>query len=234
VTRRLLAIALAVALAGACGDDSVDPEADADAAQRAVDALIDQLEDDGFVEGEQDDDEDDLEFESEDCQQFAAAFPEDDELPGETASEETGQFDLGEFEDVDGGTTSVEATVAFTEDTDAVEELFELFGDERLDDCLVEAIELSAAELAADDPTAQVGDIAVDDLDPPSVGDQGIAMRIEADFEVTGFTIPLAVELFMARDGRTAVMLAVTSVGAGAPGADGEDYLELLLEEANA
>lgn len=227
----LAALAALISVAGCGGGDSVDPEADEDAAERAIEAVIEELEDDGFVESPDQDEDEDIEFQSDECEEFGEAFPDDDELPDETAKEETGRFAGGDF-DTDGGETTVEASIVFVEDEGVVEDVFELLADERLGDCFIEALEASFEEQSEDEGAATIEGLEFEEIDPPSIGDEGVSFRL--DGQIVAFDIDLNVEVHFVRAGRTAMFFAVTSVGEGGPEPDAEDFLELMLEEATA
>ena len=197
----------------------------------AIDAFTEELEDEGFTadpEDDDDEDDDDLEFETEECQEFGELFPEDDDgFPGETAREDSGQFAGGDFE-TDGGETNVEGGVALVEDDGDLDEVFELFRDDRLEDCFLEAMEASFAA-QEDDDTPPVENLSFEILDEPSVGDEGVAFAVTG--EILGF--PFDSEITFVREGRVAAFFTETSVGEG-PDLDVEDLLELLLDEASA
>ncbi len=237
-TRRLAApFVAALLLLAACGDDgeSVDPEADQDAADAAVEEMVEELEDDGFVAEEDDDDDDDsdIEFDSEECQDFDDAL-DDGSFDDASGNAETGQLAAGTIEnDGSGGETTVEGKAALVADEGDVDEVFELFGDDRLGDCLVEAFETSFAEQAAESGLEAV-DIEFEELDAPSVGEDAFAFEITGDLEVQGLSVPFRSTLVTARDGRAAVQVTVTEVGDDGPGADGDDLAELLLDELTA
>ena len=157
-----------------------------------------------------------------------SSFPEDDEgFPGETAREESGQFAGGDFE-ADGGEANVEGGVALVEEEGDLDEVFELFRDDRLDDCLLEAMEASL-EAQADDDTPPVENLSFDTLDEPSVGDEGVAFAVTGD--ILGF--PFGSVITFVREGRVAAFFTETSVGDG-PDLDEDELLELLLDEATA
>ncbi len=225
--RHLAALAAtALALAACGGGDDADPEADGDAAEAAIEALVEELEDDGFVVEEDDDDGDDpFEFDDEDCERFADAFPEDGEIEGKTADEQVSMV-AGSVEE-DGAETTVEATVGFVEDEGTVEELFALLRDDELPDCLEEAV---VAGFDAEQSGIELGDIAVDADEGPDLGEESVALDIELD--IAGF--PLTLELIAVRDGRMAVLLSVSVFGDGASDVDAEDLAELLVDEARS
>jgi len=229
------AVTALLALAACGGGDGVDPEADAAAAERAIDALIDELEDDGFVEDD-DEDDDELEPQSEECEELIDALGGGDEgLPDETAKEESGGFTTGELTEQGGGELTVEATVGFSEDAGAIEDLFEVLASDEVGDCVIEAFEAGIAQNAEeDDLDIELAGLEFDEIDAPSVGDETFGFRIEGDFAFGGLEFPFGSEVLFARDGRLAVEVSATTVGGDAPDVDLDDLLELLVDEATA
>ena len=230
----LLTGALALA---ACDDGGSDAEADQEAADAAIAAFEAELEDRGFEAAPDDDDDDsDLEFESEECQEFAEAFPgEDEELPGETASAESGDFERGELDLQGGIQESAQGGVGLIEDEDQAEEFLELLGDDRLGGCLAEAVEAAFAAQAAEEggPELAVGEVEVDERDL-DVGDDAVGLVITTSVDAQGLTLPVAFEFAFARAGRTAAFTGLFVVGADQVEEDAAELVGLLLEEAGA
>jgi hypothetical protein len=229
--------ALVVASLAACGDDGdVDPEADQAAAEAAIEALEEQLQEDGFESAPDDEDDDsDIEFESEECQEFGEAFPEDDEeLPGETASEEA-EFERGEL-DPDGGTEeSVSAGVGLVEEDGDLDEIFELYGDERLPGCLEEAMQVEfenqAAESGDEDIQVEVNDLRVEEQQLEDVGDETASFAVDATLSAAGFEFPFHIEFAVARSGRSAATLVLSTIGDDESSLDSAELLTVMLDE---
>ena len=231
------AVLVVAGLLAACGGgDDVDPEADRAAAEQAMESLEERLRDDGFESAPADDDDDsDLEFESEECEEFAEAFPKDDEeLPGETASEEA-EFERGEL-DADGGTQeSVSAGVGLVEDEGDLEERFALYGDERLAGCLEEAMRSEFENQAAESGDEGAGSVEVTDLEVEQqemegVGDETASFTVDATLATAGFEFPFHIEFAIAREGRGAAMLVLSTIGDDEGDLDSADLLTLLLD----
>jgi hypothetical protein len=222
---------LAVLLVAACGGggDDVDPEADQDAADAAIEAFIEEIEDDGFEAREDDSEDEDLEFESDECEQFQDAFGDDAVDTTTDDDTESGPFVSGDF-DTEGGETQVEASAAFAEDAGQVEDVFALYADNDLPDCIAEAFEISFAQQEG----LTVNDIDVDVLDAPDVGEQAFAFHADIELDAGGLVVPFSTTFAIARDGRAGANVSVTDIGEDAPGADVDDLLELLLEELTA
>jgi hypothetical protein len=80
------------------GDSEVSTADDQEVADEAIAAFEGVLHDEGFaVVADDDNEDDDLEFESDECREFDDAFPGDGELPRETASAESDDFERGEL-----------------------------------------------------------------------------------------------------------------------------------------
>ena len=230
---------VALVVAGCGGGGGADPEEDRASARAAMDALEERLRDDGFESAAaDDDDEDDLEFESEECRRFAEAFPDDDEdLPGETASEKR-EFERGEL-DADGGTEeSVDATVGFVEEDEQLAEVFELYTDDRLAGCLEEAMQAQFASQSGeqggdDDIAVEVNDLRVEEQDLDA-GDEAVSFTVDATLAAAGFEFPFHIDLGVARVGRVGATLVLATIGDDEGSLDSADLLSLLLDEATA
>jgi hypothetical protein len=234
VTARLAIVAVMLgASAIACGGDGgggVDAEADQEAAEAAIAAFEAELAERDFEPQTDDDDDDsDVEFQTEECEQYDEAFGEDEDLPDETASAESGDFERGEL-DLEGGTQELASgSVGFTEDSEALEEYFDLLADDLFGQCVVEAIE---SEFAADaDAQTSVGQFDVD-TDDLGVGDESISLQLGTTIEAEGFTLPVAFEFALARSDRTAAFVFLGAVGADEINEDAAELLTLLFDEA--
>jgi hypothetical protein len=233
---RAVAAVLAVVglVAGCGGGDDVDPEKDKASAEAAVEAAEERLREDGFESAaEDDDDDDDIAFDSEECEQFAAALPDADEpLPGETASERA-EFERGEL-DADGGTEeSVTVSVKLVEDDKALDERFELFGDERLPGCLEEGLQ-NEFDSQSEDAGIEVSDLKVERGDLDDIGDEAILIEVDATLAAGGFEFPFHIDLAVVRSGRIGALASVSAVGDDEASVDTAALLELMLEEAGA
>src|SRR5687767_9239661 len=105
---RLVCVFVACSLlVSACGGDDDDAGGGGDAEPSAADqeiadqviALFEQrVEDDGFTASTDTEENNEIEFESDECREFADALPgDDDELPGETASAESEEYEYGDL-----------------------------------------------------------------------------------------------------------------------------------------
>jgi len=233
LTRRFLPVLTALLLlAAACGDDGPSAAEDQDAADAAIAALEERLEEEGFEPTADDDDEDDddLEFESEECKEFAEAFPEDDEdLPGETASADSRDFERGEV-DLEGGVQeTVQASVGFVEGEDDLDVVFELLNDDRLPECLTEAFTGFLEQAAAEDGGEfDFSDFEAEAVDPTGLGDEAGRIALNGGIEVQGFQFAFSFEIEMVRVGRTAAMVMYGAFGAPDAAIDEEQRVALL------
>lgn len=211
----------------------VDPEADQEAADAAIAALEADLQADGFVAVPDDDEDDDdnFEFVSEECQEFEAAFPDDeDELPGQTAETEMDSHEREGARSFD----AVQASVAFTEQADDLVAAFEMFGDDRMPDCLAEAMELSFEEQSAepDQVPFVVEGLEVEGGTVDGLGDENVQLVMTTTMVGGGTELPVTMDVLVVRVDRIAVMAMVTAVGSDVPGLSAEDVADLLLSEA--
>ena len=230
-------VALAVALlSSACnGGDSNDEKA----VQRAMEAFESSLVGQGFLDTEEEDgddeDEDDLEFESENCQQFNESFDSQEELPGESASEESPTYERGEISAAGGTVESVQGNVGLVDDEATLEEFFAPLRDERLAGCLAEAMSTSFQEEAAqDDVPMALENLSVTPGPIAAVGDEAINYRMTASVAVAGISLAFSADFVIARRGRAAVLLVVFALGESAHTVDIGGLLNVLFSEVLA
>jgi hypothetical protein len=217
----------------------VDAAADQAAAEEAIDALEEVLAGKGLVaqaddEDDDEDDGDDMEFVSESCRRFDEAFPEDDELEGETANAEmaTHERDAGmSFE-------SVEASVGMTESAEDLDELMALLTDEEMADCLAEAMQLGVEgdQGGTDAPEFVVEGLEVSAGEVDDLGDENVRFEVGLTMVGSGLELPMTFEMLMVRDGRVAVMVMVGVGGMGEeePSIGAEAAAQVLLDELAA
>jgi hypothetical protein len=161
-------------LLASCGDDDggVSAADDQKTADEAIAAVERALRDDGFDAAspdDDDDDDDDLALQSEACRELeAVASPLcDPELLGETASATT-NFDRGKFELSGGVEEHVGAAVAFVEQPQNLDRLFDVLNDKRLGPCLEEAMRIEFEEDADERQEAmEIRDIDVETHSTP-------------------------------------------------------------------
>ena len=236
LTRRFVHILLAaLLLAAACGgDDGPSAAEDQDTADAAIAALEERLEDEGFEPAADDDDDDDdeLQFDSEECREFDEAFPEDDEdLPGETASADSRDFERGEV-DLEGGVQeTVQASVGIVEEDGDLAPVFELLNDARLPDCLNEALtgflERSAAEQGGQ---FEFSGFEAERVAPSGVGDDAGRIALEGGITVQGFQFDFNFDIEMVRVGRTAATVMYGAFGGPDAEIDEEQRISVLEE----
>lgn len=237
--RSLTCSIIAGLLVAACGSGSsggaaADPADDKAAAQRATAAVDAALQDDGFTTAPPDDSSnDDLTFTSQTCKDFGKAFPKEDEkLPGETAKDEI-DLEQGAL-DAGGTMEEVKVTVGFVEDATDVDEFFELFGDDRLPGCLEEAIMAEFTNQAeGGGPPVSVDALDVTTTDVGQVGDETVALQVEATLSAGGASFPFQATFALAREGRAVAQVDQSTIGDADPAADLHDLLALALDTAN-
>lgn len=222
----------------ACGGDDDDQEAAVDPAAARADAddrlaaVTAWLEADGFAANDEAESEDDdpFEFESEDCERFEEAFPEDaEDLPGQVAEAESGTYERGTL-DLGNGQQTVEAAVAIMDgsQTDAVDEVLALIEDDEFASCIEEAARVGIED-AADPGMEFEFDVSTEQLDAPDFVDAGAGARIAGSLGALGFSFDVEFELWMVRAGDRAALLLLSSIGEGGDPVDAETYLELLV-----
>ncbi len=235
----MLRTSLVALLSGAfvltgCGDDDggASTANDQETADEAIAAVEQSLRDDGFSATTDEDEDDDLTFESEECREFDEAFPGDDEdLPGETASAESDDFERGELAPAGGVQETVGAIVGLVEDADALDPVLELLDDERLGGCLEEAFRIGIEAAAADDQTGvEVGDVEIEQLEPEGQGDAGGGVQLTGEFTASGFTFPFSFAFEFVRVDRALVGIVTSDVGSDQPTADRAALLEVLVD----
>src|SRR5918995_4851895 len=148
-----VALVSAALLLVGCGDDDsgVSTANDQAAADGAIAAVEQSLRDDGFSAAS-DEDDDDLVFESQECREFDEAFPdEDQDLPGETASAESDDFERGELGPAGGVVETIQASAGFVEEPGDLDPILDLLNDERWGPCMEEAFRIRTEATAAED-----------------------------------------------------------------------------------
>jgi hypothetical protein len=231
--RTLVALASAALLVAGCGDDDSGASTanDQETADEAIVALEQALRDDGFsAAGDGSEDDDDLTFESEECQEFDDAFPGDDQdLPGETATAESDDFERGEL---DGGVQeTVQAIAGFVEKPDDLDSVLALLNDERLGRCLEEAFRIGTEAAAAEDQaTVETGDVEIEQLGAEGLGDTGGGVRLTGQFTSSGFTLPFSFAFQFVQVDRALVGVVTSGVGPGEPTADRAALLQVLVD----
>lgn len=219
------------------GDGSpgaADAAADQEAADRAVAAVEETLQEDGFSPAP-DDDEGDLEFRSEECRQLDEGFiASDEDLPGETASAESPDYEGGELTASGGVQESVQAVAGFVEQPDDLDDVVAFLRDERLGPCLEEAfraeIEASAAE---DDEALELGEIEVEQLADDGLGDTAGGVEMRGEVSAGGFTFPFTVAVEFAQVERALVGVVTSSVGPDEPTVDRAALLQTLVDNVS-
>jgi hypothetical protein len=172
------------------------------------------------------------------CAQIEAAFPsgEGGEMEGSTAQAETADYERGDPDDPFGGSEFAAGFVGFVDTEARLDELFELFEDETLADCLAADFEesMGGGDPDAEGPPVQA-DVDVEIAEPLGLGDDetGIVMRGSLGF--LGFDMPIDVEIRLVRVGRAAVGVAAGTFGEpSGPAADVAGWLALLVEAVTA
>lgn len=201
-------------------DDPADPGEvdDQTRVDLALEALVEQFDAAGFVANPDDDEDDsDFEFESEECAAFEEVFS-GDELPGQSASAESGEYERGEL-GPGSALETVEVNVGLVDDPARIDEVFAVFADERLAPCMEEALrttfaELSAESAATDGPEITVQELTVEPLAPSGVGDGTAGLAMRGVLATSGIEIPLVLELEFGRAGRAVAMVMVGIIGA--------------------
>lgn len=210
--RRLASVALAticlVPLACGDDDDSPDPAAERADAREAVAAFETAVDDEGFVPSDDDDDDEDgFEFTSEECKELDAVLSDEEDLPGETVKEESGEFKRTEDA---AAQETVQGSVTFAND-DALQGRLEIFDDERTAGCIEEGLE---TVFANQESTAELElrDIVVE-IERRDLGDDAVHLQTSAVIAAPGIELPFSLELLAVRSGRRGVTVMTTGIG---------------------
>jgi hypothetical protein len=218
-----------------CGDDDsgVSTANDEAAADEAIAAVEQSLGDDGFSAESNQDEDDDLAFESQECREFDEAFlgDADQDLPGETASAESDDFERGELAPAGGVLETVQAFAGFVEEPDDLDAVLELLNDERFGRCLEEAFRIGTEEAAAEDQaTVEFGGSEVERLGSDGLGDAGGGFQLTGQVTASGFSVPVSLAVQAVRVDRALVAIVTTAVGPDEPTADRAALLQVLVD----
>lgn len=233
VRRTSVALVSWALLLAACGDDGgLSPADDQETADEAIAAVEQALRDDGFKAGSPDDD-DNLSFQSEACREFeAVASPlGDPELLGQTASATSRPFDRGKFELSGGVEEHVGASVAFVEQSQDLDRLFDVLNDERLGPCFEEAMRIrSEKDVDEGQDAVEIRDIEVETLGADGLGDAGGGYRVTTEITTQGFTVLGSFASQYVRVDRAVVAVYVVTIGNDEPTADPAALLQILVD----
>jgi hypothetical protein len=232
VVRRIsVALVSWALLLAACGDDGgLSPADDQETADEAIDAVEQALRDDEFKAASPDDD-DDLSFQSEACREFeAVASPlGDPELLGQTASATSRPFDRGKFELSGGVEEHVGASVAFVEQPQDLDRLFDVLNDERLGPCFEEAMRIRSEDVEGQD-AVEIRDVEVETLDADGLGDAGGGYRVTTEITTQGFTVLGSFASEYVRVDRAVIAVYVVTIGNDEATADRTALLRILVD----
>jgi hypothetical protein len=235
-----IALVSGALLLAACGNgDEASPAADQETANEAIAAVEQALRDDGFTASpdNEDDDDDDLSFQSEACREFeAVASPlGDPEFPGETARATSRVFDRGKFELSGGVEEHVGALVAFVEQPQDFDRLFDVLNDDRLVPCFEEAMRIRSEKDADEGQEAvEIRDIEVETLGADGLGDAGGGYQGTAEIVTQGFTVLASFASQYVRVDRAVVAVNVVAIGNEEPTADRTALLQNLVDGVSA
>jgi hypothetical protein len=230
-----VALVSAALLLVGCGDDDsgVSTANDQAAADGAIAAVEQILRDDGFSATSDQDEDDDLVFESQECRDFDEAFPDDEnqDLPGETASADSDEFERGELAPAGGVEETVQAFAGFVEEPDDLDPVLELLNDERWGPCIEEAFRIATEAAAAEDQaTVEFGGFEVEQLGSEGLGDTGGGIQLTGQVTASGLTLPVSLALQVVRVDRALVAIVTTAVGPDEPTADRAALLQVLID----
>jgi hypothetical protein len=234
VRRTSVALVSWALLLAACGDDGgLSSADDQETADEAIAAVEEALRDDGFKAASPDDEDDDLSFQSEACREFeAVASPLGDwELLGETASATTRPFDRGKFELSGGVEEHIGASVAFVEQPQDLDRLFDVLNDERLGPCFEEAMRIrSEKDVDEGQDAVEIRDIDVEKLDADGLGDASAGYRVTTEITTQGLTVLGSFASQYVRVDRAVVAVYVVTIGNDEPTADRTTLLGILVD----
>ena len=172
----------------------------------------------------------DIQLESEACKQFSDAF-QTEKLAGETATAESGSYEKG---DVTSGESaeSVEGNVTFVEDAASLDMLFEVLGHDQLAPCVAEAFQQSF-DAGADDPSTPlltVSDVSTEPLETSGLGDASKGLGVTATVSALGRSFPVVSQFEFVQDGRAAIGVVVTVIGAEKVTADRTALAQAMVD----
>jgi hypothetical protein len=228
--RWLRIVAVAAVVAGCGGDDDegaaapVDPVADQAGVDARIADLEARLEADGYVAQEAHEAEpaDELSMDVPECGPLGG-IAEDLRLPGQTATAETGSFQLGDLMTSDRiESIGAELIALDTAHDEELAELFDFIEGGEVARCFEAAFEAQRA------PTSQ-GEIVVEALDPPAVADAGAGIRMALRAPDVDPSFDIGGDLYFLRVGQRAVVMSVSGLGPGDSEAPVEEYLEILV-----
>jgi len=254
-TRSLVGVVLACCLVfAACGGDDDDSSSKTtDASERAnpdqapadaaIAAFAHEAEDQGFTApagGESkgstsdgptsDGSASDIQLESEACKQFSDAF-QTEKLAGETATAESGSYEKG---DVTSGESaeSVEGNVTFVEDAGTLDTLFQVLGNDQLAPCVAEAFQQSfdAGAGGSATPLLTVSGVSAAPLETSGLGDASKALGVTATVSALGRSFPVVSQFEFVQDGRAAIGVVVTVIGAEKVTADRTALAQAMVD----
>jgi hypothetical protein len=230
-----VALVSAALLLVGCGDDDsgVSTANDQAATDEAIAAVEQILRDDGFSATSDQDEDDDLVFESQVCRDFDEPFPDDEnqDLPGETASADSDEFERSELAPAGGVEETVQAFAGFVEEPDDLDPVLELLNDERWGPCIEEAFRIATEAAAAEDQaTVEFGGFEVEQLGSEGLGDTGGGIQLTGQVTASGSTLPVSLALQVVRVDRALVSIVTTAVGPDEPTADRAALLQVLID----
>jgi hypothetical protein len=231
-----IGMASLLVLAACGGDDKVDPKADATSAQKAFDNWEAKIKKDGFEKSPGDDTSDDSDATdasdssdssddlklSGDCEKFESAFGGDDLNKDKSAKEKSGQFQ----KESKNSEEDIQLSLILTKSKKSGDDTFKLLKDDKLDDCLKDAV-VNKFEEEFDS-----ADFKSSALDLGKVGDDRVGITLKGNISVQGQDVPAAFNFAFAREDRAAVSLLTSVSGTDKFTIDSSAQLQQVLDDA--
>jgi hypothetical protein len=230
------ALVALVMLVGCGGDDappesveSVEAKLDQSRAELSVSRLEDRLKADGFVLAE-DQSRDHNDDDPASCKKLGEVFADEtDSLPGETGDADTRKFERGDLA-TGGSVSSVSGSVGFG-DADGITKLFSVMHGDGFLQCMEDAMRAGLDQGSADaDPSVklEVSNLKVNEVPPAPFGEESAGVRMTGSIGAKGVLVYFDIAFELARAGRKAAFVVVTTIGPG-ESLDREGYLNILL-----
>jgi hypothetical protein len=102
------------------------------------------------------------------------------------------------------------------DNADSLDALFEVLGDDQLAPCVAEAFEQSfdAGADGPDTPLVTVADVSAEPLESSGLGEGSKALGVTATVSALGGSFPVVSQFEFVKDGRAAIGVIVTAIGA--------------------
>lgn len=231
--RRILIVSVSAAslVAGCGGDDDAAGASSADdqqTAEQAVAVAEESLRDAGFsAMADEDEDDDDLKFKSDECRKFESMFTgAKTDIPGQTATAESQGFERA-ASDANPVYELVGAETWLVEDPSDLDPVLEQITDERLGDCVQEALR---GDIETSGEDVQINDTRSERLGSDGLGDAGGGVELSGNVTNSGDTVPYSIAMQFVNVDRALVGVAALALGPGEATVDRTALLQAMVD----